>query len=331
MPGVLVIGELTEEGQPAGITAELAAAGRPLADELGEPLVAAIMGTDVQEAAKAAIAMGADKAYAVEDPLLDDPSAFDAQVAAAEKLCQELKPGIVLLGRTLIGRDVAPRLAFRLGTSLANDCTELKLESGSKDLVVARPVFGGNAVAEERCLGEVKVATLRVRAYEAPPPDTSRQGEVETFKPGLDASVVKARLVQRVKEEAGEGIRLEDAKVVVGGGRGLGSSEPFKRLEEIADLLGGAVGASRAVCDAGWMPATMQIGLTGKTVTPDLYIAIAISGASQHMAGCSGSKVIVAVNKDAEANIFKEARYGAVGEWQNVLPAFIEQLRELVK
>ena len=146
----------------------------------------------------------------------------------------------------------------------------------------------------------------------------------------LDASMKRVKLVERVEEES-EGVQLEKAGIVVAGGRGLGSSGPFKDLEVIARLLGAGLGASRAAVDAGWVPPSWQIGLTGKTITPDLYITVAISGASQHMAGCSGAKVIVAVNKDAEANIFKEARYGVVGDWQKVLPSFTEALRELLK
>lgn len=147
--------------------------------------------------------------------------------------------------------------------------------------------------------------------------------------PGLDASVVKARLVETVTQES-EGVRLEDAGVVIGGGRGLGGPEPFDQLEDLARLLGGAVGASRAVCDAGWLDHSYQVGLTGKTITPDLYITVGISGASQHMAGCSASKNIVAINRDADANIFKTASFGVVGDWKNVLPSFIETVRELV-
>lgn len=330
MPPVLIIGEVTPEGDAASITGDLIAAARPLADGLGVELVAALPGTSSQRAAATAITLGADKAYAVEDPLLDDPSAFDAHVAAAQKVCQEVGAGIVLLGRTITGRDVAPRLAFRLGTCAANDCVEVKLDSDQR-LAALRPVFGGSALAWVRCLGDVAVATVRAKAYEPLEADASRKGEVVSFSPGLDEDAVKSRLVERVKEDQTQGLRLEDARVVVSGGRGLGGPGPFVHLEEIAKLLGGAVGASRAACDAGWVPATLQVGLTGKTVTPDLYLTVGISGASQHMAGCSASKNIVSINKDGDANIFKEARFGAVGDWKNILPAFIEQLQELVK
>jgi electron transfer flavoprotein alpha subunit len=171
---------------------------------------------------------------------------------------------------------------------------------------------------------------VRGKAYEPLTADATRQGQVVSLDVSLDPAVVKSRRVETVKAEAA-GVRLEDASVVVGGGRGLGGPEPFEQLEELARLLGGAVGASRAVCDAGWLDHGYQIGLTGKTITPDLYITVGISGASQHMAGCSGAKHLIAINKDADSNIFKAASLGVVGDWKAVLPSFIETVRELVK
>ena len=173
-------------------------------------------------------------------------------------------------------------------------------------------------------------AVIRDKICEPSAHDSSRSVEVVTIKPNLDPSVIKARLIETVQSES-EGVRLEDAAIVISGGRGLGGPGPFESLEELAKMLGGAVGASRAACDAGWLDHSYQVGLTGKTITPDVYITIGISGASQHMAGCSGAKQLVAINKDAEANIFKEANFGVVGDWKNVLPAFIETVRELVK
>ena len=167
-------------------------------------------------------------------------------------------------------------------------------------------------------------------AVEPLPEDKKRSGEVEIIELTLDESRIKTALVETVVQEA-EGIKLEDASVIIGGGRGLGGPEPFDQLEELAKLFNGAVGASRAVCDAGWLDHAFQIGLTGKTVTPDLYIMVGISGASQHMAGCSASKTIVAINKDGDANIFKEARYGVVGDWEKVLPSFTSTVADLMK
>ena len=326
MSGVLVIGELQGDALQS-ITGELLAAGRKLGDALGAEVgVALLNGGDA--AAQDAIALGADKAYVVRDAALEDMQ-LDAQVAALEKACAETQPSVVLIGRTLAGRDVGPRLAFRLGVGLAQDCLEVSADSGGRVSAV-RPVYGGNALARVTFPdANPQMVVLRAKAYEPLEADVGRSGEVVELQTNLDPSVVKARLVETVTQEA-EGVRLEDAGIVVGGGRGLGGPEPFDMLEDLAKLLGGAVGASRAVCDAGWLDHSYQVGLTGKTITPDLYITVGISGASQHMAGCSASKHIVAINRDADANIFKSSSFGVVGDWKSVLPSFIETVRELV-
>ena len=326
MSGVLVIGELQGDALQS-ITGELLAAGRKLGDALGEEVgIALLNGGDA--AAQDAIALGADKAYLVRDAALEDMQ-LDAQVAALEKACAETQPSVVLIGRTLAGRDVGPRLAFRLGVGLAQDCLEVSADAGGR-VAAVRPVYGGNALARVTFPdANPQMVVLRAKAYEPLEADAARSGEVVELQPNLDPSVVKARLVETVTQEA-EGVRLEDAGIVVGGGRGLGGPEPFDMLEDLAKLLGGAVGASRAVCDAGWLDHSYQVGLTGKTITPDLYITVGISGASQHMAGCSASKHIVAINRDADANIFKSSSFGVVGDWKSVLPSFIETVRELV-
>lgn len=326
MSGVLVIGELQGDALQS-ITGELLAAGRKLGDALGEEVgVALLNGGDA--AAHDAIALGADKAYLVRDAALADMQ-LDAQVAALEKACAETQPSVVLIGRTLAGRDVGPRLAFRLGVGLAQDCLEVSADAGGR-VAAVRPVYGGNALARVTFPdANPQMVVLRAKAYEPLEADAARSGDVVELQTNLDPSVVKARLVETVTQEA-EGVRLEDAGIVVGGGRGLGGPEPFDMLEDLAKLLGGAVGASRAVCDAGWLDHSYQVGLTGKTITPDLYITVGISGASQHMAGCSASKHIVAINRDADANIFKSSSFGVVGDWKSVLPSFIETVRELV-
>ena len=326
MSGVLVIGELQGDALQS-ITGELLAAGRKLGDALGEEVgVALLNGGDA--AARDAIALGADKAYLVRDAALEDMQ-LDAQVAALEKVCAETQPSVVLIGRTLAGRDVGPRLAFRLGVGLAQDCLEVSADAGGR-VAAVRPVYGGNALARVTFPdANPQMVVLRAKAYEPLEADVARSGEVVELQTNLDPSVVKARLVETVTQEA-EGVRLEDAGIVVGGGRGLGGPEPFDMLEDLAKLLGGAVGASRAVCDAGWLDHSYQVGLTGKTITPDMYITVGISGASQHMAGCSASKHIVAINRDADANIFKSSSFGVVGDWKSVLPSFIETVRELV-
>ena len=325
--GVLVLGQSTAE--ELGATAsELLAVGRRLADSLGEELAIGLLGDTLDVPSQQAIAQGAEKVYAVNHPLLAEYQP-DLYIAALEALCRDVEPRVVLVARTNEGRELAPRLAFRLGVGLAQDCLEVSIDTASKSLLANRPVYGGNAIAVVSCDRTPQIAAIRPKAYEPMEPDQSRQGQIVSFPVELDPSQAKTQVIETVKEEAA-GVKLEDARVVVSGGRGLGGPEPFVGLEDLARLLGGAVGASRAAVDSGWVPSSYQVGLTGKTITPDLYITVAISGASQHMAGCSGAKVIVAINKDAEANIFKEARYGVVGDWERVVPALTAALRELV-
>ena len=325
--GVLVIGQTTA-GTLDSTVAELLAAGRNVADALGEELSVALFGDAVDAPAQQGIAHGADKAYAVNSPLLGEYQA-DLYLSAMDSLCRETNPRVVLMARTAEGRELAPRLSFRLGVGLAQDCLEVSVDEASKTLLANRPVYGGNAIAVVSCEHTPQIAAIRPKAYEPAEADSSRQGQVVSFPVELDASLARTRVVETVREES-EGVKLEDARVVVSGGRGLGGPDPFSGLEDLARVLGGAVGASRAAVDSGWVPPSYQVGLTGKSITPDLYITVAISGASQHMAGCSGAKCIVAINKDADANIFKEARYGVVGDWETVLPALTEAVRELM-
>ena len=195
--------------------------------------------------------------------------------------------------------------------------------------MVTRPVYGGSAIAtlvfEDV---ETQIAIVRPKVFEPITPTENSKGEVIELNIELDEKLIKTKFIEEVVKES-EGIPLESAKVVVAGGRGLGDAKNFDLLRELAEILGGAVGASRAVCDAGWLDHEYQVGLTGKTITPDLYITVGISGASQHMAGCSSSKNIVAINKDPNANIFNSANYGVVGDWNAILPAFLEAVREL--
>ena len=329
MPGeVLVVGEIAD-GHISPTTRELLAAGRQVADDAGVPLAVALAGSTAQEAASGCGAAGADKAYAVQDPLLEDYQ-IDLHLAALEGVCRQTGPQVVLTARSNIGRELAPRLAARLGVGLAQDCLEVKWDSDGHRLLANRPVFGGNAIAVVACTADPQMACIRPKTYEPLDPDHSRQAEVVPVQVELDASMAKAKVINVVAEES-EGVRLEDARIVVSGGRGLGGPEPFTQIEELAGVLSAGVGASRAAVDSGWVPPAWQVGLTGKTITPDLYITVGISGASQHMAGCSGAKVLVAINKDSEANIFKECRYGVVGDWQKVLPAFTEAVRELLE
>jgi len=319
--GVLVFGEAAEDGALALVTGELIGA----AKSLGGPVTCALLGTGVERLAGDCGVLGADKVIVVDDPVLKDYLG-DAYLPVAERICKETGSDVVLFGQTMLGRDLAPRLAARLGTAVAMDCVELSL-SGDR-LQATRPCYGGSARARYSINGTPQIATLRAKVYDPPQRDPSHQAEVVKQSAGVGADSIRVRITGR-RKEAVEGVRLEDATVVVSGGRGVGGPEGFQSLEELAGLLGGAVGASRAVCDLGWYPVATQIGLTGKVVTPDLYIAVGISGASQHMAGISQVKNIVAINKDPEATIFKSSRFGIVGDWKEVVPAFMEKVREL--
>ena len=326
--GVMVCGEIIE-GKLAAITLELLGGGRGLADALGEEFSLVLMGSGIGNLAKEGIGFGADKVYVVDDPLLKDYQT-DSYVAVMEKIVKQFAPNILLMGQTAMGRDLAPRLAFRLGTAVSMDCVQLSIDPDSKLLLQTRGVYGGNAKATYVCEGtKPQMATVRSKAMDPRERDDSRKGEVIAVKSGLDPSMIRTKVVNRVKEEVA-GVKLEDAQVVVCGGRGIGGPEAFKDLEALAKALGGAMGATRPPCDNGWVPASLQVGLTGKIVSPTLYIAVALSGSSQHMAGCSGSKNIIAINKDPEANIFKEARYGVVGDFKKVLPAFTQKVKQLL-
>ena len=325
--GVLVLCE-TKEGKLASISAELLGGGSKLAKDLGQELAAVLVGSGVSDLAQEAIAYGAEKVYVVDDPLLADYQT-DSYVPVLEKVVGQAAPQILIMGQTSIGRDLAPRLAFRLNTAASLGCLELAIDPQSKKLLQTKPVYGGNAQAVFTTESFPQVATVRPKAMAPLEPDQSRKGEIVKVDAGLDAAAIRTKVVEKVPEEV-EGIKLEDAEVVVSGGRGIGSAEGFAQLEELAKLLKAAVGATRPPCDDGWVPAGAQVGLTGKIVTPDLYIAVALSGSSQHMSGCSGSKTIVAINKDPEANIFREARFGVVGDWKKIIPAFTEKLKELL-
>ncbi|MFW6102437.1 MAG: electron transfer flavoprotein subunit alpha/FixB family protein [Chloroflexota bacterium] len=326
--GILVCGELAN-GKIASITTELLGCGRKLADELKEDLSCLLASDSVGEASKEAIAFGADKVYVVENSALKEYLA-DFYMQAVEKLVKEISPRAILMGQTSMGRDLAPRLAFRLGTSVTTDCLDLSIDQGTKLLIQTRPVYGGNAQAIFTSEHMPQVVTVRNKAMSPLERDDSRKGEAIPTKIDIDTSKVMTKILETVKEEA-VGMKLEDAPVIVCGGRGVGGPEPFQsKLKELADLLHGAVGASRPPADNGWVPEAVHIGLTGKIVAPDIYIAVAVSGASQHTAGCSGSKHIVAINKDPEANIFREAEFGVVGKYEEVVPAFTNKLKELL-
>jgi electron transfer flavoprotein alpha subunit len=327
--GVMIFAEASE-GELASIAKEMLGVGRTLADALGEPLQAAVLGSGVQDIAQEAIQYGADVAYAADDAALQQYQTV-SYTAAMAQIVEQVQPNVLLIGISDNGRDLGPRLAFRLHTGLASDCVELAISADSKLLEATRPVSGGNAMATVVIENaRPQMATVRAKTMQPAERDDARQGSIEGVAVNIDAAALPVKIVERVKAES-EGIRLEDADIVISGGRGLkGSDDFYGILEPCVKLLGGAMGASRAAVDEGWVPTQMHVGLTGKIVSPNLYIACAISGAAQHMAGCAYSKTLVAVNRDPDAPIFQRANIGVVGDYQKVMPAFKKKCEELL-
>lgn len=323
--GVLICSEALQ-GSLAAISWELLGIGRKLANDLGEELYAFLPGRGVQPLAQELVAGGADKVFVADDPRIEYYQT-DSYTALMDGLCRQLSPQIVLMGQTSLGRDLAPRLAFRQGTGVAMDCVELSIDLQDRSLLQTRPVYGGNALAVLKTETKPQVATIRPKSMTEAQRDTSRRGEVISIPVNVPPGGVN--FVKKVTEEV-EGVKLEDAEIIVTGGRGVGGPEGFVYLEQLAKVLGGAVGGTRPVCDSGWLPAQLQIGLTGKMVSPNLYLVVAASGSSQHMAGCSGARNIVAINKDPEANVFKYARFGVVADYRQLLPPLTEKCKELL-
>lgn len=306
MSGTLIVVGL------GGSTEELLGAAR----SLGGPVAALVVGAG---------AVGADRVLVAGDPSLT-PYAAERWLPVVESAVKTVAPELVLLPHTLDARELGPRLAFRIGAGMVTDCVGLRREGS--DLVFVKPVYGGSVLAEYTVAGAPAVATLRSRAFAAAASDGAPPGAVEQLSVAA-TSETRVRLVERVASAGGSGPGLKDAKVVVSGGRGLGGPESWHLVEELAAALGAAVGASRAVTDAGWVPPALQVGLTGTTVNPDLYVAVGISGAVQHMAGCAGARSLVAINRDPDANVFKHARFGVVGDAKEVLPALTARIKEL--
>ena len=324
MTDILVVGDTTN-GKLGSTTAELMTAAGNVVGDIGVGLV----GTSLQEAAREASSIGARTIYTMEDRKLDGPSIYP-KVDAFSQLCQQFEPRVILVSKNSHGLDFGPRLAFSLGAGLAQDCIRIGEDDETGRVVATRPVYGGSAMATVTFSGDgPQVVVLREKSYEPASHDSLESGNLVQVEINLGSSGDQVKSVREVGSQT-KGVHLEDAEFVIAGGRGLGGPEPFGTLEELASLLGGAVGASRAACDAGWGNHNYQVGLTGRTISPNVYLTVGISGASQHMAGCSGSRNIIAINKDREANIFKEARFGVVGDWNAILPSFLETVRELV-
>ncbi len=322
--GVWVFAE-QRKGVPASVVYELLGEGRKLADDLGEELCAVLLGHNVGDAANELIAHGAEKVYVVDDPALADFQDEPYAQAMAE-LVEEHKPSILLLGATTIGRSLGPRVAARLRTGLTADCTGLAIDKEKRLLLQTRPAFGGNIMATILCPDRrPQMATVRHKVMKRAARDEARRGEI--IRLVKDVLPPRATLV-RVVEETQQMVNLAEADIIVSGGRGLGKAENFKIIEELAQVIGAAVGASRAAVDAGWIPYAHQVGQTGKTVCPKIYIACGISGAIQHLAGMGSSNIIVAINKDPGARIFNVATYGIVGDLFEVVPALTAELRK---
>lgn len=321
--GVLVIGEI-QDGALVGITSEMLGAARRIADAQGGLVNLALFGEGAEALAQEGIAAGADLVYTEDNAALNDylPERW---LAAAQTAVDFADPAVVLIGTTTPGRDLAPRLAFRLNTGLAVDILSFEVE-GEK-VRWTRPCYGGAARAEVVINAMPQIATVRSKSQEPLEPDTSRTGDTIPLSVELPADEREKLLSKEIEEK--EGIQLEDADVVVSGGRGLGGPEGFQTVEQLAAVLGGAVGASRAACDLGWYPPSQQVGLTGKTISPDLYIAVAISGASQHMSGMAGSKNIISINKDPDSNMVKSSRYAIIGDYKAVVPALVSEIKKL--
>jgi electron transfer flavoprotein alpha subunit len=312
-------------GQASSISWEMAGKGRELADELGTTLTACVLGQGVEHIAQEAIHYGADRVFLVDDPTLG-VYRTDPYAAVLVNLVRKHRPEVFILGASSRGRDLAGSVATKLRTGLTADCTELTIDPETRLLRQTRPAFGGNIMATILCPHHrPQMASVRHRVFEMHQVDVSRQGQVVREKPVMSESEIASKVVDFVTQE-GE-VNLADARVIVAGGRGVGGPEGFASIRELAEVLGGAVGASRSTVDAGWIPYAHQVGQTGRTVRPDLYIACGISGAIQHLAGMKTARCIVAINTDPEAPIFQVAHYGIVGDLFQVVPALVEQFR----
>jgi len=322
--GVWVFVE-SSKGEIKTVAYELLAKGRELADSLQTELCAVCLGHEVKQVEQLA-AHGADKTYLVDDPLFAAGSE-DPYVDALTRLIKERQPAIVLAGATPFGRSFFPRVAARLNTGLTADCTGLEIDPEKKLLKQTRPTFGGNIMATIICpSARPQMSTVRPRVFRQNTPVAGRRGEIIRVSFNKESVTSKTRLLNFVADLT-EKVKLDEADVIVAGGRGLGKPENFQLIRDLAAALGGAVASSRPPVDDGWIPYSHQVGQTGKTVCPKLYIAVGISGAVQHLAGMQTADCIIAVNDDPHAPIFQVATYGIVGDLFKVVPLLTEQLK----
>ena len=325
---------LAPKGRLGAGSAELVGCAQEAAAILGQPVVAGVVGAPPEPDGQAALAeqlwqLGAQKIYFAWSSALAEPRA-ELYLQALEPLVRAAGASAVVLNGDPFGAELGPRLAMRLRAASVTDVVAVRDLGGRPGWV--RPTYGGKAMAVLSSRRDGVVITVRPRAFPAPQARAGAPGPDAVATVALDVGGPAAERVRVVERQStvSEGVRLEDARVIVSGGRGMGGPEAFRELEELARILGGAVGASRAAADAGWVPASLQIGQTGKIVSPDLYIAVGISGASQHLAGVSGARHIVAINKDPEAPIFKAAEVGVVEDYRKVLPLLIQRLRQVM-
>lgn len=324
--GVWVFAE-QREGVLQKVSLEILGEGRKIADKLGVKLTALLLGHNIKGLADGLGKHGADEVLVIDNPLLENYTT-DGYTKAICEVATERKPGILFIGATFIGRDLGPRVAARLSTGLTADCTILDVEVENGDLLATRPAFGGNLMATIACPDHrPQMATIRPGVFSKLPVE-DREFNVEEVNVNLQDSDIRTKIVEIVKENK-DIVDISEAQIIVSGGRGVGSQENFKLLEELASVLGGTVAASRAAVEKGWIDKEYQVGQTGKTVRPTIYISCGISGAIQHVAGMQDSDMIIAINKDATAPIMKVADYAIVGEINKVIPEFINQVKRM--
>lgn len=319
--------ETNEDGTAKNVGLELLTPGRKLAEKQGGSLAAVIIGNGVDAAVQAANAQGADKIYVVEGSEYAEYST-DAYAIALCALVEKYGPTSILIGATNNGRDLGPRVSCRLKTGLTADCTGLDIDEESGNVAWTRPAFGGNLMATILCPdNRPQIGTVRPGVFKK---SEQVEGKAEIVKEDIhvDASDIRTQVIEVIKELNAENVDLEGAEIIVSGGRGVGGPEGFQTIRELAGVLGATVGASRAAVDSGWIAHAHQVGQTGKTVGPKLYIACGISGAIQHLAGMSSSDCIVAINKDPDAPIFDVADYGVVGNLFEVLPVLVSEIKK---
>jgi len=324
--GVWIFAE-QRKGEIMPVTYELLGVGRTLANDLGAELSVFLLGSHMKGKAEEFLNYDLEKIYLIEDPLLNSYRT-DLYTQVIVDLVNRKRPEVILMGATSLGRDLAPRVATRLQTGLTADCTGLEIDKKERNLIQTRPALGGNIMA--RIISprhRPQIATVRPKVMRRARPGHSKKGEIIEIKPKVSQDSEAVKIITLIREEK-EAVDLQEAEIIVSGGRGLGKPENFSLIRKLADLLGGAVGASRATVDAGWIQPYHQVGQTGKTVQPKIYIACGISGAIQHQVGMRTSEVIVAINKDPEAPIFNIATYGIVEDLHKFLPILIEKLEK---